>query len=340
MSEIDPKLIHEILLIKNTTPRDPQRATMGSQKFINEARKVASNVSFSQNRRHTGMKEQKRFLNVFLKKERSPMFNLLTSIILAISLLLGSGVATVAASQNSIPGDVLYEVKLASENITMDLTSDPTSQFDLSLNLVENRAEEITSLLLQGLLPTEEVQTRYKAQIEQSMAIAAGLAEDDAVNALERLQIQLESQYRVFMEVQKNSSPVAENAMTQVRTMLEERVHMIETGQTNLLQLRQQLQVQEQLNNPDQGQLGQSSENGNSPQDSNTSGGGNPWTEGTPMPDSSYVPGPGDCDSTCTAQGDGLGNNPETYGTPIPNASFGYGQWWLTTTPGSQFGKH
>ena len=268
------------------------------------------------------------------------MFNVFTSIILAISLLLGSGVATVAASQNSIPGDVLYEVKLASENIALNLTSDPTSQFDLSLDMVENRAEEITSLLLQGLLPTEEVQTRYMSQIEQSMTIAAGLSEDDAINALERLQIQLESQYRVFMEVQKNASPVSENAMTQVRTMLEERVRMIETGQTNLLQLRNQLQVQEQLNNADQGQQGQSPENGNSSQDPNTTGGGNPWTEGTPTPDSSYGPGPGDCGLTCTPQGDGQGNNPQTYGTPIPNASFGYGQWWLTTTPGSQYGNH
>ena len=268
------------------------------------------------------------------------MLNTITSIIIAISLLLCSGVATVAASQNSIPGDLLYDVKLASESVEMDLTNNPISQFTLALELVQERADEINALLLEGTLPSEAVQTKYKTQIEQAMSIAASLSGDNAVNALEHLQLQLESEYRVFMEVQKNASPTSENAMTQVRTMLEERVRMIETGQTNLLQLRQQLQVQEQLNNPDQGQQGQSSQSGNGPQDSTTTGGGNPWAEGTPTPNSGYGPGQGDCESTCTPQGEGEGNNPQTYGTPVPNASYGYDQWWwLTFSPNGQNGK-
>jgi hypothetical protein len=267
------------------------------------------------------------------------MFNTITSIIIALSLVLGSGVATVAASQTSIPGDLLYEVKLASESIEMDLTSDPISQFALALELVQERADEINTLLLEGTIPTEAVQTRYKAQIEQAMAIAAGLSGENAVPALEQLQIQLEAENRAFTENQKNASPLSESAMAQVRTMLEERMRMIETGQTNLLQLRQQLQVQEQLNNPDQGQQGENSVNGNGQQDSTTTGGGNPWVEGTPTPNSSYGPGPGECESTCTPQGDGQGNNPQTYGTPVPNASYGYGQWWLTLTPGANNGK-
>jgi hypothetical protein len=340
MSDIDPRLIREIKLIEDNTSRNPQRASLGAERFMSEAQQMVNSVPFSQDRRHIALKKQHRLDNGFLRKERSPMLNTITSIIIAISLLLGSGVATVAASQTSVPGDILYDVKLTSESVEMDLTSDPISQFALALELVQERADEINTLLLQGTLPSEAVQTRYQSQIEQAMAIAVGLEANNAVSALEQLQLQLESEYRVFMEIQKNASPASENAMAQVRTMLEERVRMIDTGQTNLLQLRQQLQVQEQLNNPDQGQQGQSSENGNSPQDSTAAGGGNPWAEGTPTPDSSYGPGPGVCDLTCTPQGDGQGNNPQTYGTPVPNASYGYGQWWLTVTPGSQYGKH
>jgi hypothetical protein len=339
MTDIDPRLIKEILSIKEKRPRDPQRAKLGSEKFIAEARKIAKNVSFSQDLRHTGVRGQKQAFRLFMRKESSPMFNTITSIIIALSLVLGSGVATVAASQTSIPGDLLYEVKLASESIEMDLTSDPISQFALALELVQERADEINTLLLEGTIPTEAVQTRYKAQIEQAMAIAAGLSGENAVPALEQLQIQLEAENRAFTENQKNASPLSESAMAQVRTMLEERMRMIETGQTNLLQLRQQLQVQEQLNNPDQGQQGENSVNGNGQQDSTTTGGGNPWVEGTPTPNSSYGPGPGECESTCTPQGDGQGNNPQTYGTPVPNASYGYGQWWLTLTPGANNGK-
>lgn len=332
-NEVDQNLLRELSLIKQVAPRNPQIAAKGAANFIDEARKIAFSVSVAKKARHIGVKNQEQKNSFFHRKERLPMLNTIATIMLVISLVLGSGVATVAASQDSQPGDLLYDVKLASEDAALNLTGNPQKQLDLSLEYVANRADEILTTLIEGDVPGDNLMIRYKAQIEQAMTIAAGLGDDDAITGLEKLQTQLESEYRVFMQVQTNAPVDSEGTMEQIRLMLEERIRLVETGQTNLLMLREQLQTKEQLSNPDVGQQG--SENGQGGQDLvPTTGQGNPWAEGTPTPGSSYGPGQGtgDCGTcTCTPSANGQGSNSGT-------SSNNY--LWLTLTPmGQQNGK-
>ncbi len=63
----------------------------------------------------------------------------------ALALLLGTG--TVFAAQGSLPGDPLYPVKLATENVQVATTLDAKAKADLQLSLVKKRVEEIQAVL-------------------------------------------------------------------------------------------------------------------------------------------------------------------------------------------------
>jgi hypothetical protein len=144
----------------------------------------------------------------------------------------------------------------------------------------------------------------------------------------------------VFAQIQANASPASDNAMAQVRTMLEDRVRTCEIGQENLVKLREQIQIQEQLSNPGNGQQNASTEMGQGGQYLTTTGEGNPWMEGTPTPGSGYGPGPGtgDCLDCTPAAGQ------QQYQFNTPGAGYGgtqngSGYGLYTSTPMGENGK-
>ncbi len=72
---------------------------------------------------------------------------LATAVVLA---MLGAGAGTVYAAQDSLPGDPLYRVKLASEEARLWITFDEVDRADLLLDQSQERTEEIMTLVQQG----------------------------------------------------------------------------------------------------------------------------------------------------------------------------------------------
>lgn len=268
------------------------------------------------------------------------MLSTFASIILAISLLLGGSGVTVAAAQASEPGDLLYNLKLLSENAVINLSSSPESQFDIALNLVDRRANEIETLLTDGELITDETQTRYRDQIEQAILLAMNLPDDKVVQAFEKIQDRLNTQLQIFSQTQTNGSTEAVAALTQTRDMIQERLQILENGQTNLLQIMEQLRIQDQINNPEQGNsptnFGEDAQNTPNPGDgnpSNTDGqsmNNNPWLTETPAPVETEVDGNGQNGISVTNTPK---TNQETTKTDTP-------QQGSTGGSGSQNGNH
>ena len=99
--ELDPRLAELLDELKSVPERDPRAAMRGKNKFLAEA------VSLSESRRHSG------WTTIFqIKKEKFAM-NLIVSALVIAGLLFG-GNATVAAAQDDLPTDALYQVKLLS----------------------------------------------------------------------------------------------------------------------------------------------------------------------------------------------------------------------------------
>lgn len=263
------------------------------------------------------------------------MFSTLATVLLIVSLVLGGGGITAVAAQSSQPDETLYGVKLMSEDIRLELTSNTQAEVQLAMRFADRRAEEIQTMLQAGRIPPERVQTRYQNQVNQAIQYALDLPNDQAIQALEQIQIRLQTQQQAFLQVQVNGSPQAAAVLVQSRQMLQEHLLWVEQGLADPDQFRDQLRQHDQLRIQDQ--LNSTATAAQGTLALPGIGAGNPWTTGTPTPGSEY--GPGDCEN-CTPLGDGLGSNPWTIGTPTPGSSYGPGPGLSATcTSGSSYGS-
>lgn len=270
-NEIDnnSEIIKKLNILKSTPDRDPAYIKLGRSAFLAQASKIGADVSPEAIKRHKNWNQKHPINLIARRKEHVPMLSTITSIILAISLLLGGSGATVAAAQASEPGDLLYNIKLLSENAALNLTANPESQFELALNLVDRRANEILSILGQGDLVADETIIRYRDQIEQAMFLAMNLTEDEILPAFEKVQNRLNTQQQTLTQLKTNGTAEAIAIMTQTRDMIQERLRILEEDQ---LQVMEQQRIQEQLNNP---------ESGNSPTNFGESTQNTPYTGGS-----------------------------------------------------------
>ncbi len=314
------EILEKMKYLKVDVHRDPRKVAAGRAAFLQEANKIAKSVSPEQEQRHKKW-NQKQTTHFFVRrKERAPMLTTLTSILIAIGLLLGGGGVTVAAAQASLPEDALYNLKLLSESTLMSVTSSPDSQFDLALDFLDRRAAEIEDLVLAGEMPSDETQTRYRDQVEQAIILALNLPADQVSQAFEQIQNHLQTQDEAFVMLQNNGAETQNMVLSQTRNMIQERLQILEVGLNNMNQNQQQNGNPAELLTPLSGL-------GNQP--TTETGNGNPWTTGTPTPGSGYGPGES--------------SNPWTTGTPTPGSGYGPGEssnpWTTgTPTPGSGYG--
>ena len=122
------------------------------------------------------------------------MFGTLGTVLLIVSLVLGSGGVTVAAAQASMPDQALYPVKTWSEAVRVRLAEKEQTQLQLALELANRRAEEMHVMLRAGEAPPEAVQTRLQAELDHALQLAAGQPDDAVVGILAQIRQQLREQ--------------------------------------------------------------------------------------------------------------------------------------------------
>ncbi|HQF63729.1 MAG TPA: DUF5667 domain-containing protein [Anaerolineaceae bacterium] len=331
-------ILKKLLLLRTASHRDPEKAQTGRDAFLQEAQSLAGTVTPQPKQRHNGWMLLLQSMFLAHRKERSPMLNLFATVLVVVTLVLGGGGATVAAAQSSQPDQTLYGIKLWSEDVRIDLTSNPEMQSELALEFADRRVAEIQTILQAGGVPSEAVQTRYEAQVEQAIQFALNLPDDQAVAALEQVRTRLQTQQSLLLQFQSNGTPEGEATLVRARQMIQTRIQWAEAGMLDPMQMRNLFQQREQ--------------NQLTPGNGNNAGnnqGGNPWVTGTPTPGSGY--GPGDPNNPWTTgtptpgsgHGPGDPNNPWTTGTPTPGSSYGPGDpnnpWTTgTPTPGSGYG--
>lgn len=337
-NEIDPRLMKKLGLLQISPERNPENEKNGMTAFVQEAQKYAEVVTTSKNRRHNQWMYVLQSLFMTNRKEQSPMFSTLATILLIAALVLGGGGATVAAAQNSQPDQPLYGVKLFSEDFRMGLSTNPQAEYQLALEFTNRRSEEIRTMAQAGNTPPETVQMRYQNQVEQAIQFAADLPDDQAVSALQQVQTRLQTQQQALA----NGAPRTEAALLKTRQMLQERLQWIQAGLHDPASLREQFRKRDSQRKQDgQGSITPQGPSNTQPAaiTKTSNGNGNPKLTGTPTPGSGYGPGKGT--ATCENCTPTVNGNPWTTGTPTPGSSYGPGPGLTpisTHTPGSSYG--
>ncbi len=148
------------------------------------------------------------------------------SIIAILALLTGGGAGTVYAAQDSMPNNALYAVKIASEELRLNMADDSAQQLSLLLQFSERRGDEIETMLAEGEEPPAEVLLKLNQQTQQAMQLAGTL--DGAA----QLQVQnmIQNQMQRMLNLQENASGDGAMLMEQVRMSLQNQLMLMGNG--------------------------------------------------------------------------------------------------------------
>jgi len=97
-----------------------------------------------------------------------------TAASLALTLLLSGG-GVVAAASNSMPDSPLYQVKLATEQVQLFLTTSPEAKAELHAKLVDRRVDEIIYMAEEGNVALVETTTQ---RLQNHLSIIASISAD------------------------------------------------------------------------------------------------------------------------------------------------------------------
>jgi hypothetical protein len=169
--------------------------------------------------------------------------NLIVSLMVMAGLLFGGG-ATVAAAQDELPNQPLYQLKLMSEEANMWFAFTPDARIEKLMEQAQTRLQEMKKMADEGLVPPAELQLRAQERIEQALRIAAGLDDPDLVAALQQIRDQLRIQDQLML--QDGSCTGCEPVMDQTRTMLRDQLQQVEDDLSNPRAFRERYMNQEQ----------------------------------------------------------------------------------------------
>ncbi len=159
---LDAELKNSLAVLQDIPARDEKRALHGRSQFLAEARTLKQSVTPAAERRPNRWMENIQTRLPF-RKEGVPMFTqIISALLILITLAGGAGAGTVYAAQSSMPADALYPVKTWSENARLELAASPEKDIDLLLEFANRRIEEMLVLAEEGTLVPEPLITVCK----------------------------------------------------------------------------------------------------------------------------------------------------------------------------------
>lgn len=212
--------------IKPVSPRNPQAASRGRAQFLSQA------VS------EQALPRQKRWISIF-RKERYAM-NVLLSVLVVAGLMFGGG-ATVSAAQGELPNEPLYAVKTWTEDLSLRFSNNSEDKVNRLMELSQIRIQEMIALAETGEIVPDQTRLRLEQHIQQALQICTTMDDTTLERTLLHIRDQLQQQDRDMEQLQLHTQDQTQ-LLTQVRTMLQERLQLVDEGLLNHEMFRNQVQ--------------------------------------------------------------------------------------------------
>lgn len=275
----DPRLIAMLEELKPVLPRDLQIAARAKARFLAEA------VSVREAQRHS--------IWIFFQQKEKLAMKLAMSALVIVGLLFG-GNATVAAAQDDLPYEPLYQIKLLSEDVNLWLTFDPMAQIEILMQQTETRAEEMAALTTKGIAPPPDFATQVQERIQRALQLISNLDDPSQIAVRQQIRERLQRQEQMVIQLQDGTCSACQPVLQQTRDMLRTQLRQMEGD------VIQPEPFQNQIQNQTQNRLR--------------------TTQTPPLPGSTVTPQrvvntpPGDG----TGQQNGNGSSNPSAGTPMP----------------------
>lgn len=175
-------------------PPPPNQLLAGRQRFLTEAERIRASKTAPLRRgtwKPAGMR----------------LAGALVAMVLVLGLIFGAGYA----AADSLPGEPLYALKLATEAARMQWTVEPEARVDLTLTLVAERLDEITRLVEQRRGVDEAITNRATEQLAQAFLAVQQMEGQAALLASQRLENTLQGREQAMRHA-ASTLPQAEQA--------------------------------------------------------------------------------------------------------------------------------
>lgn len=155
--------------------------------------------------------------------------SMMISILVIAGLLFGGG-ATVNAAEDDLPNEPLYAVKMWSEDLSLQLRNDPEQKVARLMELAQVRIQEMAALADAGQTIPDQARQRLEGHIQQALQICSTLDDPAMDRTLLQIRDRLQDQDRDMERLQLHAAQDAQPILAQTRTMLQQRLHLVNEG--------------------------------------------------------------------------------------------------------------
>jgi hypothetical protein len=154
--EINPELKELLESLQDTPERDLQASHVGREKYLAQVRNLKP-------RRSVSRKSSRRSRSVGQRTWVARFATIAVVLLVALSSMGG----TIYAAQAAMPDDLLYGVKILTEEVQVTLETDPEDKLDLYVSFASRRMQEIQAQVAAGeeVKPYSKLSPIYRSRI-------------------------------------------------------------------------------------------------------------------------------------------------------------------------------
>ena len=250
--EINPLLKKELEHLKDVPERGLQASHAGRENFLAQMRTMKPRPVQAKKPVRTG-------------RRRSWALRM-ASVIAVLALALGSIGGTAYAAQASGPDDLLYGVKILTEDIQVSLESDPEDKLDLYTQFASRRLTEIQAQVDAGEEVSEKALALLEKHTQKMLEEAAKIGEQGIGDALRQIEQNLQKQNQMMADLGKQHPQGSPPGLLKAQEKIRERLELVENGMKEPQGFRETIKEQkEKSDNPGQGKK-DGSDNSNKPE--------------------------------------------------------------------------
>ncbi len=195
-------------------PREQISIIEGKERFLAQAKMIKkSPVPVAASERHSKWK----VFNLLEVK-----MGTLATLLVVVGLIFGGLTGTVAAAQNDLPGQALYQIKLLGESTQLGLTQDPLKRMELDLQFAMRRMNEIKELQAAGIEAPYSSYARFENHLQHA------IGQTEKIDPLELPGVLLRIREMLQTCLERVDTTTEEPLQTRLRTMLQDRINWLD----------------------------------------------------------------------------------------------------------------
>ncbi len=240
-NEINPQLKKELEKLRDVPERGLQASHAGRENYLTQVRALKPRpVQPRKPARANGR-----------RRSWVPRFAAIAAVLLVALSSLGG---TVYAAQASGPDDLLYGVKILSEEVQLSLESDPQDRLDLNVYFASRRLQEIQEQVLAGEEVSDKALALLEKHTQNMLKEASQMSGDGLNNALMQIQQNLQKQNQIMVQMGKEHPQGGAPGLLKAQEKIRERLELVGNGINEPQGFKEEVRKQnENSDNPGQG---------------------------------------------------------------------------------------